>query len=87
MGAPLLVGRFGPSERDPNADLGKILLGSTSMLTVAIASLQTFPNYNTLPEKHLSPTTKPPATKPEIAEKTIVLTQDKNQQTLLKKPP
>jgi len=54
----------------------KIILGSTSMLTAALASLQTFLNYDSLSEKHLGAATKLSAIKKEIEEKTIVLTED-----------
>ncbi|AFY39395.1 hypothetical protein Lepto7376_3166 [[Leptolyngbya] sp. PCC 7376] len=54
----------------------KIILGSTSMLTAAIASLQTFLNYDALSEKHLAAATKLSAIKKEIEEKMIVLTKD-----------
>ncbi|NJN71946.1 MAG: SLATT domain-containing protein [Limnothrix sp. RL_2_0] len=54
----------------------KIILGSTSILTAAIASLQTFLNYDSLSEKHLGAATKLSAIKKEIEEKTIVLTED-----------
>lgn len=54
----------------------KVILGSTSMLTAAIASLQTFLNYDALSEKHLSAASKLSAIKKEIEEKTITLTKD-----------
>lgn len=56
--------------------LVKIILGSTSILTAALASLQTFLNYDSLSEKHLSAASKLSAIKKEIEEKTIVLTKD-----------
>ncbi len=54
----------------------KIILGTTSLLTAAIASLQTFLNYDALSEKHLSAASKLSAIKKEIEEKTITLTLD-----------
>lgn len=56
----------------------KIMLGSTSMLTAALASLQTFLNYDSLSEKHLSAASKLSAIKKEIEEKTITLTKDED---------
>lgn len=56
----------------------KIILGTTSMLTAAIASLQTFLNYDSLSEKHLSAASKLSAIKKEIEEKTITLTTDED---------
>ncbi len=54
----------------------KIILGTTSMFTAALASLQTFLNYEALSEKHLSAAAKLSAIKKEIEEKTITLTTD-----------
>jgi hypothetical protein len=54
----------------------KILLGSTSMLTAAIASLQTFLNYDSLAEKHLNAASKLSSLKKQIEANLILLTTE-----------
>lgn len=54
----------------------KIILGTTSMLTATLASLQTFLNYDALSEKHRTAATKLSAIKKEIEEKIITLSTD-----------
>lgn len=69
---------FATLNNDSTSTVVKIILGSTSMLTAALASLQTFLNYDSLSEKHLSAATKLSSIKKEIEEKTITLTKDED---------